>query len=321
MKHVFIVNPTSCKRKREELMEKEIRRTAEEAGEKYEIYRTSAPGDGKRYVKELCEKLCASGERIRIYACGGDGTINEVVNGAFGYENAEIGAVPLGTGNDYIRNYGSPADFLDIGGQMKGASRLSDLIRYRAFCGGRESEGFCANIRSARLYCNVVDMTARIKRFPLLKGSLAYLISVLIILVKKKGANLRIEYEDGRVSDGRILLTAVANGCYCGGGIKGVPYSRLDDGLMDVSVINDVTRRFFVRLFPEYSRGTHLENREMTEKKVISYSKEKTLKIWANDGTLRLCTDGEITTQERVEFSVVRDAFRFIVPKGADKQP
>ncbi|HIU26374.1 MAG TPA: hypothetical protein IAC50_07785 [Candidatus Copromorpha excrementigallinarum] len=316
MKHIFIVNPASCKRKKEEKMEREIKAAAAELGEEYEIYRTKAPKDGENYVRRLCEGLASRGEAVRIYACGGDGTINEVVNGAFGYENAEIGAVPLGTGNDYIRNYGMVSDFLNIKRQMKGKSRYSDLIEYRAVCDGRETKGLCANMFNIGFDCNVVDLTARIKKLPFLRGSLAYLVSVFIILVEKRGANLRIEYASGPPVDGRILLVAVANGCYCGGGVKGVPYCRLDDGLMDVSVVKNVTRRFFIRLFPSYSKGTHLENREMREKKVIRYSREKTLTIRAKDRYMRLCTDGEITSQESVEFSVIKDAFRFIVPEG-----
>ena len=82
------------------------------------ILQQKAAKDGERYIKEICEANAASGEQLRIYACGGDGTINEAVNGAFGYENVEIGAVPMGTGNDYsyIRNYGTATDFLDMEG-------------------------------------------------------------------------------------------------------------------------------------------------------------------------------------------------------------
>ena len=85
---------------------------------------------------------------------------------------------------------------------------------------------------------------------------------------------------------------------------------------MDVSVVNDISRNFFIRLFPSYSRGTHMESSLIDKRDVIHYTKEKTLTVTANGDSLRLCTDGEITTQKRVEFSIVKDAFRFIVPSG-----
>lgn len=319
MKYVFIMNPASGKkRKRKEFTEK-LRMTAEEMNIPYDLYFTKFLGDGKRYVKEVCKKCDLDGEKLRIYACGGDGTLNEVVNGAFGFKNAEVGVIPMGTGNDYIRNYGEASDFLNIKRQITGASQNSDVIKYRAVFNDNITEGYCANMFNIGFDCNVVDMTAKIKGIPFVKGSLAYLISVFIILIKKKGADLRIEYEDGYVKSGRILLIAIANGCYCGGGVKGVPYCLLNDGLMDVSVVNDVSRNFFIRLFPSYSKGTHMESSLLNKRDVIRYTKERTLSVTANGDSLRLCTDGEITTQKSVEFSIIKDAFRFIVPSGKQK--
>lgn len=316
MKYYFVINPASGTRKNREKMLEAIRSVCEEDGIKWEIYLTKEAKDGERFVRGICEKHRNSGKMLRIYACGGDGTINETVNGAYGFDNVEIGAIPLGTGNDYIRNYGDAEHFLDIRRQLRGISRYSDLIGYRAGYDGRTTQRYCVNMFNIGFDCNVVDMTSRIKQLPFAKGPLAYLISVAIILIKKKGADLRIEYPDGEVIDGRILLIAIANGCYCGGGVKGVPYSITDDGMIDVSVVRDVTRRFFVRLFPSYSKGIHLENEEMLRKNVIRYTKVRGLTVVANGESLRLCTDGEITTQKKIEFFVADEGFKFIVPEG-----
>lgn len=314
LKYFFIINPNSGKKKKQDRMMAELEAAAAEKGISYEIYRTEYAKDGERYVRELCEKYAGSGESLRIYACGGDGTVNEVVNGAIGYDNVEIGAIPLGTGNDYIRNYGDAADFLDMKRQLAGHAVYSDAIRYRAEYDGAVTEGYCANMFNIGFDCNVVDMTSRVKEWPFIGGSLAYLVSVAIILIKKKGADLCIEYEDGTVVDGRILLIAIANGCFCGGGVKGVPLCQLDDGFMDVSVVSNISRRLFIMLFPSYSKGTHLEKKRLVERDLIRYTKERTLTVTANGESLRLCTDGEITTQKRIEFTMVKDAFRFIVP-------
>lgn len=314
MKHVFILNPTSGKKRTLEKFKAKLISVAEALNIDYELYMTKSPLDGGRYARELCARYAPEGKKLRIYGCGGDGTVNEMVNGVYGFENVEIGIIPMGTGNDYVRNYGKVSDFLNIEGQIMGTSKLSDLIHYRGEYEGKITEGYCANMFNIGFDCNVVDMTNVVKQWPFIRGSLAYLISVAIILIKKKGADLRIEFEDGTVVDGPLLLTAVANGCYCGGGVKGVPYCKLDDGLMDVSVINNIGRLLFITLFPSYSKGLHMEKRKVIENNIIRYSKEKTLTITANGESMRLCTDGEITTQKKVKFSVVSNGFRFIVP-------
>lgn len=314
MKHIFILNPSSGQKRTRARLTEKIKTTAEALQVDYDIYFTKAPGDGGRYAGELCKRTREEGRTLRIYGCGGDGTVNELVNGIYGYDHVEAGIIPMGTGNDYIRNYGNVSDFFDLKNQILGKSRHSDLIKYRAEYRNQVTEGYCANMFNIGFDCNVADMTAKVKRWPFIKGPLAYLVSVAIILIRKKGANLRIEYEDGTVVDGKLLLTAVANGCYCGGGVKGVPHCQLDDGLMDVSVINDVSRLFFISMFPSYSRGSHLEKKKIQDGNVIRYTKEKKLTIIANGEHMRLCTDGEITTQKKVEFSMVRNAFRFIVP-------
>ena len=106
MRYFFIVNPNSGKKKKQRHMIESLEIAAVRLGIKYEIHYTRGTKDGEIYVRNLCRKYSGTDEKLRIYACGGDGTINEVVNGAFGYGNVEIGAIPLGTGNDYIRNYG-----------------------------------------------------------------------------------------------------------------------------------------------------------------------------------------------------------------------
>ena len=310
MRHIFVINPLAGKKGGKQRLEAEIRQAGEKLGVRTEIYETRAQRDGEAFVKRACEENPA-GEKIRFYACGGDGALNEVANGAFGFSCAEVGCVPLGTGNDYVRNYASPQKFLDIQAQIEGHAVDSDLISYRVDDGEAR---FCANMFNIGFDCNVVDQTSRAKNWPLVKGSFAYLLSVAIILIKKKGADLRVCYEDGSAFDGKLLLIAVANGCYCGGGVKGVPLARLDDGLMDVSLIRNVSRRTFVQMFPKYAKGTHLGEKKLQG--LIDYRKGRKLTITANGNPMRLCADGEITDARKVVFEIVPKGMRFSVPRG-----
>ena len=320
MKYYFILNPESGNKKHKNDILRDIRDAARKLGEDFDVYFTKAPGDARRYVREVCETHAKANtgtepETIRIIGCGGDGTVNELVNGAYGYANVEIGVIPQGTGNDYIRNYGDPAAFRNVENLMLGSCRPSDLIEYRARIDRKEVCGLCANMFNIGFDCNVVDMTDRVKQLPLMGGSMAYLASVFIVLARKKETNLRIEYEDGTAYDDKLLLVSIANGCFCGGGIKGVPRSVLDDGLMDISLVRGgVTRKYFVSLFPKYQKGTHLEDPRIEG--VIDYRQESSLIVSANEGQMKLCVDGEIFSCEAAKFRVIPKAIRFIVPHG-----
>lgn len=301
MKHLFIINPAAGKGEAFRLHSR-IRQLGEKLSLDVEIYETKGPGNGEEKARQAAE----SEERIRIYSCGGDGTLNEIVNGAYGYVNVDIASVPVGTGNDFVRNFSG--DFEDIEKQMRGAAIDCDLIRYI----GNQGIRYCVNMFNIGFDSNVVDMTARLKRKPFIKGSFAYLLGVLIILVKKRGAHLKIRLEDGTCLTDPILLIAIANGRYCGGGVKGVPLSAVDDGLMDVSIVSNVSRRNFVRLFPKYAKGTHLEDEK--GKKIVHYEKCRKLTVAPHRGTMRMAVDGELIDADETEFEIVPKGFRFVIP-------
>lgn len=312
MKHIFIINPAAGQGGAQKFME-EIDTVCEVAGIDYRIHETIEAGEGEIFVRRCCKAQEEDHltETIRFYACGGDGTLNEVVNGATGYDFAEVACIPAGTGNDFIRNF-PEGRFDDLVAQIQGESCLCDLIRYEGICEGQEVSRYCVNMFNIGFDCNVVDLTAKMKEKPLLTGSLAYLVSVAFMLIRKLGADLRVDYEDGSFFSGELLLIAVANGCYCGGGVMGLPKATTDDGAFDVSLIRDVPRRTFVQLFPKYMKGTHLSDPRLDG--VIHYTHEKTLTIRPNRDTMKFCVDGEITEAEMIRFSIAPGAFRFVVP-------
>ena len=102
MKSFFIINPAAGK----EAGKQEFIKKAEDIGQKLKmnvsVYTTKEKGDGFRFVREVCSTF--RGEELRFFACGGDGTMNEVINALDGTEKVSFGVVPLGTGNDFVRN-------------------------------------------------------------------------------------------------------------------------------------------------------------------------------------------------------------------------
>ena len=304
MKHIFIVNPVSGQG------DVQKRLVLELAARGLDHYLTKSPGDGENFVRETCE--ANRQEAIRFYACGGDGTLNEVVNGAFGFENAEVACVPTGSGNDFIRNFGVPAEnFSDIDRQLSGIAVAADLIRYRDSKKSPEDR-YAANMVNIGFDCNVVATTEKVKKFPLIRGSFAYFISILIMLVRKKGEDLAVGFDDGSRHDGPVLLTAVGNGAFCGGGLKGVPLASVSDGLLDVCIIENVPRRILVSLLPKYAKGSYLD--DSRAQGLITYKKCKSVAVKNAKESWLICVDGEVIPVGEVRFEIVPAALKFSVP-------
>lgn len=333
MKHIFIMNPAAGKGKAGEVFLPKIIETAKKMGIDYEIHRTIAPGDACHFVKSRCMAMAdkpGSGI-IRFYACGGDGTLSEVVNGAYGFDDVEVAMVPAGTGNDFPRNFSNFKYFEDIDRQIEGTAKPVDIIRYKATVPDMDSGSlaheldalfnsesqsttrYCINMFNIGLDCNVAEKVAKIKKYPFMPGALAYGVGVGVVLMEKKGIDFEILLDDGEVHRGGFLLVAIGNGCYCGGGFKGVPRASVDDGFIDVSIVENVSRRTFLSLIGKYRKGTHLEDPAVS--RIVTYRKCRSLTIKPMN-TVKLCTDGDVSTVGETFFEIVPGGINFSVPWG-----
>lgn len=331
MKYLFLVNPAAGKgsqrgrrnaekhRIRMESFIEQISNDADRLGCEAEIIQTAGSGDAERKAAAFAERT--KGEPARIYACGGDGTLNEVINGAYGYPDLEIGVFPIGTGNDTIRNFQDPSGrplakeaFLDPARQIKGISQPIDLLRYSGVLHGQFRTRYCVNMLNNGFDCNVVACAGRLKQKRFISGSLAYLIAVFIVFAKKQGIRLRAEADGKEISRGLVLLCAAANGCYCGGGIKGLPMAKMNDGKIELSIIRNMKRRTFLRLLPRYADGTYLESRQAEQ--LVIRGKYHSVSLFPDgEESFLTCADGEITDTTGIQIEAVPGALRFIVPK------
>ena len=310
MKYVFIVNPVSGQGKGIKEFLDGIKSIGKKLDLDYEIYLTKSVGDGENFARNRAEAL--NGDEARFYACGGDGTVNEVINGIIGYGNVAAGCVPLGTGNDLVRNFPQAGDFMDIESQIKGVDKKVDLIKYSGVVNGIQQTRYCANMFNIGFDCNVVELAGRLKKKPMISGSMAYLLAVGGVFARKKTIHLKLTEGDELVLDEDVLLCSVCNGSYCGGGIYGAPQAAVDDGVFDINIINDVTRAQFLQLFPKYKKGTHMEEKGI--EKVIRVRKCKTLTLETGTKNFFLCADGEITLAEKIHFEIQPGLLNFIVP-------
>lgn len=309
MRNIFLVNPKAGQGTGLEELKNEIISVGSRLDLDVEIYETKAVYDAEKYVKEVLKT--ETGE-VRFFACGGDGTFNEALNGVSGHENASLGVYPVGTGNDFVRNLENTNACKNIEALLKGTSKKCDAIKYSGFLDGKEDVRYCGNMFNIGFDCNVVDLTATMKTKPLIAGSFAYLLSVVITLGKMNGANLKIVADGEELSNGEILLTSVANGSFCGGGVMSNPYASLHDGMIDISVIQKMGRTKFITLFPKYQKGKHLELDGVEH--LIQNRKVKHVEITPLDGVMRLCTDGEIVDAKKVIFDIAPNHFNIIEP-------
>ena len=301
MKHVFIINPNTVKKLREKLIS-DIKQACEAEGVEWEIYYTDSPRDAEKHTRELAEAKAA----YRVYACGGDGTIAEVANGAFGFPNVEVAAIPGGTGNDFVRNFAPAEAFADIRRQIRGRVGEFDLIKM--------NDRFAVNTINIGFDCAVVDYVERHRGWPLMNGSNAYTVAAFIEMFPMPKCSLKLTY-DGKTEEQRLTLCSIANGRYCGGGFKSNPLAILDDGLLDVfRATEKVGRIGFLQLVGKYREGTQLEYEKMKDR--LSYMQTAELTISA-DKPFKYCADGEVMTAGELKLSVVPNALRFVIPEGA----
>ena len=316
MKTIFVINPKAGKGKKVKEFAAAVRETSKRLGIPAEIYFTKAAGDATVFVEKTIRAFPR--EEIRFYICGGDGTMNEAVNGLYQAKDAAdpekiaFGLIPIGSGNDFVKNFWNLPDAMNIERQLKAQPKDCDILLYENQVNGEKRTGICCNMFNIGFDANVVDARDELNKSPLIAGSFAYLLGVMVTFIKKKGADLRIEADGELIHDGPLLLNSIANGPFCGGGIKSNPTAKIDDGLMDVNVVKDVSRLYFLKLFPQYQKGTHMSMPGIDQ--VIHTTRCKVMKITPKAEGARLCIDGEMTDAGEITIRMKEKAFRFLAP-------
>ena len=306
MKYCFIINPASGKAKNKAELEGKIREVCDAAGVEYTVVFTESVGDARLRMLDFYEAHKDSGEEIRFYACGGDGTLCEAVGGVMALsdaENVSLGVIPVGTGNDFVRNFAPKELFHDIGAQINGQTVKIDLIK----C----NDMYAVNMINIGFDCNVVVKTNQVKRKKFGPSKLAYICGLVMTLIKKPGVSMTLT-ADGNEERRELLLTTFANGCFCGGGFHSNPLAELCDGHIDTLFVNDITRRKFLSLVGQYKKGTHLCGK-YDDMLCCMKNKEYDIRF---DSPTPISVDGEIVTVDSIHMECVPAALGFIVPEG-----
>lgn len=295
MKHIFIINPAAGSRDNTTEYTRKIQRVC--MGLDYEIAVSAGPGDCTR----LAQQAAASGEEVRIYACGGDGTLNEVVAGAAGFSNAAVTAYCGGSGNDFVKIFDQPDAFRDLSRLMDCEEAVFDLID----CNGETAINICSVGLDARIGTDV----ANYKRFPLLHGFRAYALSTVVNLFKGISEHYIVEI-NGETIDAEQTFVCVCNGRFYGGGFNPVPEADPADGKLDVLLVKKVSLLQVPGLIGKYKNGKYKELGDF----VRHFSTDRvTIRC---DKPTPVNLDGELRTAQTAEMSLSKEKLRFFYPKG-----
>ena len=296
MTHLFIINPAAGSRDRTEQYRKAIEELCGSRGLDYRIEISREPGDCRRIAQEAAK----SGKEYRLYACGGDGTLNEVAAGAAGYDNVAVTVFSGGSGNDFAKLFSDPDAFRDLEQLLDAKEVTFDMIR----CNDDLSLNICSVGLDARIGTDV----SRYKRLPLLSGFRAYAASTVINVIRGIAEHYVVEI-NGEKIDGKQTLICVCNGRYYGGGFNPVPEADPTDGLLDVLLIKKVSRLQVAKVIGRYKAGRY---RELTD--LMRHFKTGSVTVHCDKPT-PVNLDGELRMAQTVTMSVATEKLRFFYPR------
>ena len=295
MKHLFIINPAAGSRDRTAAYRQVITRVCGERGLDYRIEVSKTPGN----CAELARAAAETGEEYRIYACGGDGTLNEVVSGVAGFDNVAVTMFVGGSGNDFVKIFTDPEPFRDLEQLLDCREVTFDLVR----C----NEDVSLNICSVGLDARIGTDVANYKRLPLLSGFRAYAASTLVNVIRGIAEHYVVEV-DGERFDGDFTMICACNGRFYGGGFNPVPEADPTDGLLDVLLVNKVSRLQVAQVIGKYKNGKYKELHDL-----VRHFKTDRVRILCDKPT-SINLDGELRTAQTIDIRIAKEKLRFFYP-------
>jgi len=299
---VLIANP-GAGRGRVDAALPEVELVLREAGLEYRIVRTTGPG----HATEAARGALLGGERFLV-AVGGDGTVHEVVNGMLDdgkpmAPDAVLGVIAAGSGCDFVRSFGLPADVKQAAGHLAG-DQVQAVDVGSVSCAGQDKPRYFVNIAQAGLGAAVVARTAGLTRTGKLLGGAKYAAGFWLTLPRFRPAAVRLD-ADGHAYAWRAFNVVVANCRFYGGGMQISPKSDPGDCLLDVLVMTGPKSDSFTTL-PKVYKGAHLPHRHIAELQAAQ------LRVDA-DAPFPVEADGEILGSTPASFGIVSEAIRLKV--------
>ncbi len=299
----FIINPRAGRRSRADLtgvIESVFSQSDRPID--CQILLTEQPGHATALAQSYAKTY---GDRVLVVACGGDGTAREVASGLLGSQ-AAMTVLPIGTGNDFVKTVFSTQDINQLIPRLPQPDiRLIDTMDING--------SVCVNITSLGFDTKVQRTAQRLNaRFRQL-GGMVYTLAIFPSLFGQRSYpihyELQVRQEDGSETmvsgSNDMILTAICNGQYYGGGFRPAPLAKVDDGLLTFSMIDALPLRKIFPLIPRYKKGTHLALPAVHAWETTSGT------IWTTEGVLLGNKDGDSFEDKRVSYRVVPKSLYF----------
>ena len=280
MTHV-ICNPTACNGKALHIAEAVVQRLREK-GVGHELLTTQ----GKGHATELAAKAAQSGAEA-VLAVGGDGTLHELAQGLLNTRTA-LGIIPAGTGNDFVKTARIPLDPMKaLDAFLTLTPRPTDTVRING--------QIFLNEAGAGFDVMVLDYAEHAKQF--VKGLLPYLYGVIRTIFHYQSVRVKVSADGAEPAEKELLVVGAGNGRFIGGGIPIAPEAAVDDGLIDVVLVDGMRKGRMLRALPALLKGRILSFPE------TSFTRVK--KLVLEKPGLRVNVDGEILTMDRAEMEIL----------------
>ena len=225
------------------------------------------------------------------------------VNGAVGFDNVEIAAIPLGSGNDFIRLFGTKELLCNVEAQINGTVTPLDLIK----CGDKVAINEC----SMGMDAEVCKKQSDFKKLPMVSGEMAYSVAAVWALMKKVESTFTISIDDGEPITEKVIFCFVGNSRWYGGGYMGGPLAMPNDGLLDIVVVKkNVSRLKLLTLLSKYKKGQHLEW-DFTK-----FIRGKKITVHADEPAV-VNVDGECEIVNDCTMEIIENGIKFVVPSNS----
>lgn len=295
MKHIFIINPISGHQDALDLIPS-IEAYFKDRPHDYAIHLTQYP----KHATELAAQYHNSDD-VTVYACGGDGTINEVYNGIA--PGVAMAVIPVGTGNDFFRMI--QAKEVKLKDVLKATVEGKEIY----VDGGMSNHGAFVEALSMGFDADVAFDANQISRNKWVPNKFVYMLAVFKNIVSRKTYHMIIDI-DGQTIKEKLLLIAIMNGKDYGGGFTPTPQADMQDGYLNICIIQNAGLAKILDALPKYQKGTHLDL------DIVRFYKAKTLKIVC-DTDVHIQRDGESSEVKELNISVVEKGIKLRVPHSS----
>lgn len=297
MKDVFIINPKGQKKEQLELIH-QIQEVFQ--GRRIIIEKTNGPGHARFIAQKYALK---TEEPVHLYACGGDGTLHEVVNGMAQAPHIYLSILPIGTGNDFIKSFEglTKQDFLDLSAYQDAIEMDCDLLKVNG--------EYALNSVSIGFDVHVADAANKTKKIIPKGGIFHYTLGMLTSLCKPLGETYALQIDQERFEPEFYTFLVFANGRFYGGGYQPCPAALLNDGEMDICLVKKVSRTQIVSLAKLYEKGEHIHYPDL----VIS-KKGKIVHVDTENKEVKMNLDGEVRSFKNPTIEIEPHAIHLLLP-------